>query len=822
MHLVYTVLLCVYFLAVLPATAYGIWRRGKEPGSLRERFGRLPAAVNSDRRPSIWVHAVSVGEALAARPLLRALRAAYPEHRLVVSTTTATGQRVARGFGRDADAVCYAPFDFPWFVKRALDRVAPDLLLVVDTEIWPNLLRACRRRGVGSLIVNGRLSDRSFRRYRLVRGCMRRVLADVGRICAQTEEWAQRFVAIGADPARVVVTGSLKFDAVGGPAGSSPDSETGDDLRAAFEFARSRPVLIAASTLRGEEEPVLRAFGCVRQTAPDALLVIAPRHPERFEEARGIAGRAGYRARMRSELGAGSDPGADVVILNTLGELGRLFGIASAVFVGGSLVPAGGHNPIEPAAFGRAIVFGPHMENFADVARELVAHGAAIQVGGADALAETLVGLMQDGDRRSRLGEAARSVVDRNRGATRRTLESVAELLPPEVCRGPCIVANDTSSARATPAVDPDRGGGRGVPNMLSALYARGAAWRRWWYARPGARRRLSRPVVSVGALAAGGSGKTPVAALVAELLRDAGERPAVLSRGYGRRLRASGVVVVRDPDRVRAGIDTAGDEPRMLAERLDGVSVLVSRDRYRAGRMAETRLGATVHVLDDGFQHLPLARDLDLVLLRAEDLGQPTFPAGRLRERPATARMADALVVDAADMDAARAVADRLGARTWFLLRRSLGALCPVASPRAGDGTAAATNAGRGKSSGPSEAAGGIVQAAGPVLAVAGIAAPERFRDALAAAGFEVAGLLAFADHHPFTPADVRRIAAQAAAHGAGLVLTTEKDAVRLAPFAPFDFAAAAAPLRVAVEPADRFRAWLLERIAAAAGDGR
>ncbi|MYH27510.1 MAG: tetraacyldisaccharide 4'-kinase [Acidobacteria bacterium] len=395
-----------------------------------------------------------------------------------------------------------------------------------------------------------------------------------------------------------------------------------------------------------------------------------------------------------------------------------------------------------------------------------------------------------------------------------------------------------------------DRGGGRAaaaggpridVTSVLSALYARGAAWRRLWYARPGARRRLSRPGVSVGALAAGGSGKTPVAALVAELLRDAGERPAVLSRGYGRRVRSRGVVVVRDPDRVRAGIDTAGDEPRMLAERLDGVSVLVSRDRYRAGREAETRLGVTVHVLDDGFQHLPLARDVELVLVRAEDLDQPTFPAGRLRERPATARLADALVVDAADVDAAGAVADRLGARTWFLLRRSLGAPRPVVR-RAADGTAAAASAGGGESSGPAAGGGesrgpaagggesrgpaggggGIVQAAGPVLAVAGIAAPERFRDALAAAGFEVAGLLAFADHHPFTPADVRRIAAQAAAHGAGLVLTTEKDAVRLAPFAPFDFAAAAAPLRVAVEPADRFRTWLLERVAAAAGDGR
>ena len=434
MHLVYTVLLFVYFLAVLPATAYGIWRRGREPGSLRERFGRLPAAVNPDRRPSVWVHAVSVGEALAARPLLRALRAVYPAHRLVLSTTTATGQRVARGFGRDADAVCYAPFDFPWFVNRALDRIAPALFLVVDTEIWPNLLRACRRRGVGALIVNGRLSERSFRRYRLVRGGMRRVLADVGRVCAQTEEWARMFVAIGADPDRVTVTGSLKFDAVAGAAGSSPEPDIGDRLRAVFDFARSRPVLIAASTLRGEEEPVLRAFARIRRTAPDALLVIAPRHPERFDEARGIARRAGYRVRMRSALAPGSGPGPDVVILNTLGELARLFEIASAVVVGGSLVPAGGHNPIEPAAAGRAIVFGPHMDNFADVARELVARGAAIQAPDADALEETLADLMRDGARRSRLGDAARAVVHRNLGATRRTMAAAAELLPPEDC----------------------------------------------------------------------------------------------------------------------------------------------------------------------------------------------------------------------------------------------------------------------------------------------------------------------------------------------------------------------------------------------------
>ena len=431
MYLLYDVLLFVYFLAVLPAAALGALRRGGGAGGLRERFGRLPAAVNPGRRPSIWVHAVSVGEALTARPLLRALRTAYPGHRLVVSTTTATGRRVARGFGGEVDAVCYAPFDFPWFVNRALDRIAPALVLVVDTEIWPNLLRACRRRGVGAAIVNGRLSDRSYRRYRLVRRGLRRVLADVGRVCAQTEEWGRRFVAIGAEPARVTVTGSLKFDAAAAPPGAAGGAGDGGGLRAAFAFARGRPVVIAASTLRGEEEPVLRAFARVRGASSDALLVIAPRHPERFGEARRIAERAGNRVVMRSALDPGRAPRAEVVILNTLGELGRLFDVASAVFVGGSLVPAGGHNLIEPAAFGRAIVVGPHMENFADVAREFISRGAAIQVRGADELPEALAGLMRDGERRRRLGEAAAALVSANRGATRRTLDRLAELLPP-------------------------------------------------------------------------------------------------------------------------------------------------------------------------------------------------------------------------------------------------------------------------------------------------------------------------------------------------------------------------------------------------------
>ena len=469
MYFAYSALLAAYCLAALPRAAYAAWRRGLPLGSLRERLGRLPAAVNPERRPSIWIHAVSVGEALAARPLLKAVRTAYPDHRLVMSTTTVTGQRVARAFGDEVDAVCYAPLDFAPCVARALDRISPDVMAVVDTELWPNLLRACRRRGVRTMMVNGRLSDRSYRGYRLARGFMRRVLADVDGICVQTEEWGRRFIAVGAPAEHVTVTGSLKFDAAGAPAPGEPGGRTvstpaagepedhavaaevaDDRLLAAFDFARARPVLMAASTLRGEEEPVLRTFARVRREVSDALLVIAPRHPERFAEAREIAERSGWRTMMRSALEPHARPDVEAVILDSIGELARLFEIASAVFVGGSLVPAGGHNVLEPAACGKPVVVGPHMENFAEVMQTFLAHGAAVQVRDAHGLEQTLVELMGDDARRKQLGAAARALVEANRGATRRTLAVMAELLPPPAdLAGVSVEGGDAGEAGA-------------------------------------------------------------------------------------------------------------------------------------------------------------------------------------------------------------------------------------------------------------------------------------------------------------------------------------------------------------------------------------
>jgi len=426
MYVLYTLLLLVYGAAVLPSFFYRSVRSRAYFGTLGERLGRVPAAVNPDGRATIWVHGVSVGEVLAARALLPGLRAAYPDLRLVLSVTTLAGRQVAAQQSQLVDACFFFPFDLPGAVSAVLERLRPRLFVTIDTEIWPNLLRACRQRGVPAVVVNGRISDRSYRRYRLVRPLFARVLADVDRFCMQSEAWAARVAALGAPPERVTVTGSLKFDAASAAAVSGRAAES--PLRH-VRVPEGRPVLIAASTLRGEEAAVLRAYRGVRAGAPGTLLVLAPRHPERFAEAEQLASREGHRVVRRTALRPEAGLDADVLILDTIGELARLYELATVVFVGGSLVEAGGHNILEPAAFSKPIVFGPSMHNFADIADAFLRQGAAWQVQSESDLERALVTLMADAARRDRMGAAARAVLGANRGATERTLAVIADVL---------------------------------------------------------------------------------------------------------------------------------------------------------------------------------------------------------------------------------------------------------------------------------------------------------------------------------------------------------------------------------------------------------
>jgi tetraacyldisaccharide 4'-kinase len=329
--------------------------------------------------------------------------------------------------------------------------------------------------------------------------------------------------------------------------------------------------------------------------------------------------------------------------------------------------------------------------------------------------------------------------------------------------------------------------------SLASSIYAAVARERRRWYARrPDWRRRLARPVVSVGNLSVGGSGKTPVAALVARLLLEAGHRPTVLSRGYARAAASDGVTVVSDGRQILADVDHAGDEPLMLARQLPGVPVLVAGDRYLAGRLAEAHFGCTVHVLDDGFQHFELERDVDLVLLSPEDVERPlTLPTGRLREPIDVVRAASAIIVSDADQAQAADVGQAVGVCDVFHLTRTLD------RPRRLD------------------AEGSVEPAVGArVVAVAAIARPDRYFAALEAEGWTLVGRLAFADHHRFTGADLRGIAAAMWDAQASLVLTTEKDLVRMEPLGPLPLPVAWVPMRVSVEPAEAFAAWLMGRL--------
>src|SRR5881628_2461321 len=281
MYLTYSLLTLVLFIVVSPYFAYQAIRYKKYVGSLRERLGYLPISFNVDGEESLWIHAVSVGEALTARALAADLKARYPRLRLFLSTTTLAGQQVARRSLQHVDAVFYFPFDFAFIVRRTLGLVKPRVFIMMETEIWPNLLRICRARGVKTVVINGRISSRSYPRYRLIRPFFRHVLADVDRFCMQSEESARRLIDLGAEPAHITVTGSLKFDSLEMPTPTSHGKPRDRVLRF-FRLSANRPVIVAGSTMRGEETAILRAFARVKTTMVNAMLVLAPRHPERF------------------------------------------------------------------------------------------------------------------------------------------------------------------------------------------------------------------------------------------------------------------------------------------------------------------------------------------------------------------------------------------------------------------------------------------------------------------------------------------------------------------------------------------------------------
>jgi 3-deoxy-D-manno-octulosonic-acid transferase len=429
MRILYSILLAVAFIALLPVFAYQAVFKRKYLGNLRERLGLLPAALIADARPAIWLHAVSVGEALSAAPLVKALRTRFPQHRIVVSTTTMTGQSVARSQLAGVDAVCYFPFDWKFSVRRALDAIRPQVVILMESELWLNFLDECERRKIPVIVANGRISDRSFARSRRFGFFIRELYARVTRFAMQSEIDAERALRLGAPPERVIAGGNIKFDI--GEGGGSPRiaeriAETARLLDESFALGSS-PLIVAGSTHEGEERTIINAFRELK-ARKEARLLIAPRHPDRFEVVARLLKEAGMNFARRSTAGSRA---ADVILLDSIGELAAVYQFASVVFVGGSLVPVGGHNILEPALYARPIVVGPHTHNFRDITREFLRREALIQLPepSVRALRDMWIELLGNSANAESMGARARKAVEENRGATARIVSMVAELI---------------------------------------------------------------------------------------------------------------------------------------------------------------------------------------------------------------------------------------------------------------------------------------------------------------------------------------------------------------------------------------------------------
>lgn len=416
----------IYALALYLLTPFALYRltaRGiKYHGYFarwRERFGFFP---DPHFEGSIWIHAVSLGEVNAALPLIEALMRRYADSRFVITTFTPTGSERVRHLFGDRVFHVYVPYDLTSAVKRFLDRVKPRLAVVMETEIWPNLFITCAERRIPIVIANARLSERSLRGYWPIQPLARRAIRCATVVAAQSTSDYERLIALGAEKTHVVIVGNLKFDL------AIPDGVAARGTAFREAAGRERPVWIAASTHEGEEMAVFKAHAEVLRRFPDALLLIAPRHPERFKPVAAACRAYGFNTRTRSDEG-GADPACQCFVVDSMGELLDFYAAADVAFVGGSLVPIGGHNLLEPAALGRPVIVGPQTFNSAEVTENLIAAGAVLRIADAEALGPAVVRLLsRDVERRS-MGAAASAVMARERGAVARTMALVERVI---------------------------------------------------------------------------------------------------------------------------------------------------------------------------------------------------------------------------------------------------------------------------------------------------------------------------------------------------------------------------------------------------------
>jgi tetraacyldisaccharide 4'-kinase len=723
--------------------------KGQPWSSLLQRLGALPASFHQTGSNAIWLHAVSVGEVASCAELIKTLRRRFPSAPIFVSTTTVSGQDLAHErLASLVDGIFYAPLDLPFAVRQVLLALRPRLVIVAETEIWPNLFREAKRFGACLLLVNARISERTLPRYRLLRRFFALVLANADLILAQSAQDKERLLQAGAPVDRLRIGGNLKYDF------EPADTPLHDDLKRFLSQQLPGPVIVAGSTREGEEAAVLEAFREVAARERRALLILAPRHPPRWDEVAAMLSSGQLPFVRRSQLASAGNaafslPG--ILLLDTLGELSSLYPLADVVFVGGSLNGWGGHNVLEPALAGKPVVVGPTMQNFQAIADELLRREALVQVESAQQLPGALLSLLGNRETAAALGARGREAAQAQRGATETAVQEAERL-----------------HGLATPCVPP-----RWIEYVVlwlpARLWSAGVRVREWCFRRGWLQsRRLRTFTLCVGNLTAGGAGKTPMVLWLVEQLHGRGYQTAVLMRGY-RRVSPERKTVAHPGSPISPL--RSGDEPQILLRHFEeqglAVPVGIGAERAAVGRRIEEEQPLDAVILDDGFQHFQLERQFDLVLVDSTQSpgGDHPLPLGRLREPLSGIRRASAIVLTRTEPG-----------QSYEGLEQQLKRLNPAAPlfrsrTRVLGAVEAATGADAAIESLRSRRA----------LGFCGVGNPQSFWRSLEKEGVQLVHRMRFRDHHVYAPLDVRNIVLAARHEQAEILLTTEKDLVNL-----------------------------------------
>ena len=760
---------------------------------IKQSFGFYPQETIDKvaGKNAIWVHAASVGEIVATSPLVREFRKVFPDSPILVSVVTTGGYEMAHRIIKDADAIIYFPLDLPFLASRVVGRIRPRVFLPVETELWPNFLKKAKQLDVPVMMVNGRISDRSVKQYKYLFGMLREMIGTVKCFAMQSSIDADYIMRLGAPRELVTVTGNTKFD----QAYTSVSPEERAALIEELGLSGASRIMIAGSTHRGEEELVLAAFKAVREKDPGVRLIIAPREVLRTLEVEHLCRKAGFTVTTRKELQKGDAArGEDIVILDTVGELGRVYGLGDVIYIGGSLIPHGGHNILEPAAHGKAIIVGNQMFNFKDIHALFRNRNAVVTVTNGEELTREMLRLFGDAAERARLEAETLAIINENKGASEKSARILVEMLETYESRrsiraqerivGHRVRATQKVANFQTYFIDlvhdkEVRGISRrlimGVFYVFSLIYEQLVNLKltmyRWGWAK---KERLDCYVISLGNVTVGGTGKTPTAQHLAREISDMGYRVAILNRGYRAKWRGE-VGIVSDGRTLKMDAETAGDEAFMLAKHLPNVPVLIGAQRAVTGRYAIEHFGAEVAILDDGYQHWQLARDMDILLVDAVNVFGNGYllPRGTLREPLSHIDRADVCLMTKVDQAAPGAIA-----HIWETFRsynQDGLVLESIHQPR---------QFVRLSDWYEDIAAGGVpvTEMEGKkVLAVSAIGNPASFEQTLADLGIEMVESMRYPDHHDYGERDMAEVLYRAETLGVEAIVITEKDAVKV-----------------------------------------